>query len=199
MIDTHSVAMESRQPDSSRSTRLSQEAARWIGLGLVLLAPGLAGCSGGRSLGNPASTTEQATVVSGQVGSQLRLDGGAESVIVSAVIDPIESATYGSIPAGDRLVGVSVAVNNTSERPASGQGNRNALLVASDGRTYTPTFVTGSCYSFDDTAIPSLDPAPGQSASGCVLFAIPAEISMAAFRWFPNPNSQSNYGEWSNG
>jgi hypothetical protein len=123
--------------------------------------------------------------------------GSALSVTVTKVIDPLRDSGA-ALLAGMRAVGVKVKILNHGPDTYDSSATGDVSLIVSSG-TAVPTFApSGTCQTplrdFDNNI------APGDTASGCVTFSVPAGAKVLEVRFAPHANKAAGarYG-WSVG
>jgi Fibronectin type III domain len=103
--------------------------------------------------------------------------GDALSVTASQVVDPATAAAGSGLPdAGYRFVAVELNLSDTSGGEVEGNVNFSTTVIGSDNQTYTADFGSVSTCSNPVYGIFILP--GGDSSSGCVVFELPAAVSV---------------------
>ena len=143
----------------------------------------------------PTSTTPTTAAVA-HVGSTLSVagfNGESLDVTLAQIIDPATS-NQNAVLAGTRFVATELTIKNTSGAALTGDADNDATIVGSDGQTYTPaTFTVAECTNFD---YGQYQLAAGESANGCVTFALPTGVTAAKFKFDTSGGSLGAFGEW---
>jgi hypothetical protein len=103
------------------------------------------------------------------------------SVTLTQVIDPAQGANEFDTPDnGNRFVGAKFKIAGMSGS-YSDDANSDAVVIGSDGQSYTPDFndIAG-CTNFNAGAF---SVSPGTSATGCVAFQVPQGVTVASVQW----------------
>jgi hypothetical protein len=177
--------------------------------GSILGAAALASCGSSTSGATASSTvvtttTTPSTTTTSQppasLGGNQTLSGMGVTLVATAtsVIDPA-TAPSGAAGPGMRLVAVTLQVTNTSRVSISsdpdGDPTISATLSDSSGSSYPaePFVTVTQCTSFVHSQI---NLHPGQSETGCLVFAIPAGAKPVSFQFSPTESFGST-GTWS--
>lgn len=148
-------------------------------------------------------TTAPPTAASGKVhvGTELSLtglDGSKVAVALNLVIDPATGTdgpptdSNGSLTNSSYIATV-ITILDVGSKPIRDDANDDAALIGADGRDYTPDFdAVSQCTNFNSG---EYSIGPGEKATGCVVFALPAGVAPAKFQWTPAGFS-NDYGEW---
>lgn len=170
-------------------------------LSTVLFCAALAGCGTSAHNSTPAGNvaTNSSTTKTAHVGAMLPLGGDSQATNVQLlrVLDPAPPA-LGSVPAaGEHLVAADFAITQTRGN-LSEDVNNATTAIGSDNQIYEPSFTNVlGCKQF---AIGNLNLAAPQSASGCVAFAVPANVHIVQVAFAPSPTddsgAQSPEGQW---
>ncbi|HTW09225.1 MAG TPA: DUF4352 domain-containing protein [Acidimicrobiales bacterium] len=110
--------------------------------------------------------------------------------------DPAQGAYDMQPEAGHRFVAVLVTVTNRSQRHStSDDANNDMTLVGANDQTYMSTVESVTeCTDFDAG---EYHLAPGESATGCVAFQLPATLRFVAIKWSPGGGMLGEaFGEW---
>ncbi|KLO30006.1 hypothetical protein ABW16_06965 [Mycolicibacter heraklionensis] len=162
-----------------------------------------AACSGhtDQTSGPPSAATsgESGTATpkpAGHAGDALtltRVDGSTVTVTLEKVINPA-TVTPGPGDPGVTYVATQFTIANPGTATMNGDVNTNVWAFGSDGRRYAPDLKdVGECTNFDSGMF---HVAPGESATGCVVFALPAGVSPAKVRYAPSSGFAEGFGEW---
>jgi hypothetical protein len=124
-------------------------------------------------------------------------NGVTYTVSLKEVIDPA-NGSQNAPPAGDRFVAAVFTVTDTSRSgstsPPWNNADVNASAVGSDNQTYTFSIaLLPMCTNFSDG---SYQLGPGESATGCVAFALPTSVKVVEIKWSPSGPSGGSFGEW---
>jgi hypothetical protein len=141
------------------------------------------------SASSPAAT-HQATVA--RVGSYFDVQdfsGDAYRVTLVKVIDPARGADEFSTPDnGKRFVGAVFRVKALKGSPQDEDANNDAVIVGSNGQSYTADFDRIAGYTnFADGVI---HVAQGETITGAVTFQVPDHVKVAEIQW----GASSNFG-----
>jgi hypothetical protein len=120
------------------------------------------------------------------------------SVTASQVFDPASAASGSGLPnSGYRFVAVQVSLVNNSTEEVSDDANFATTVTGSDGQNYTADFGTVSqCTNFENGS-GFFDLASGDSTSGCVIFELPAAVTVQSIS-FSLAQGYLDTAEWSN-
>lgn len=116
--------------------------------------------------------------------------GNAVSYTVSAdtVLDPARGADEFNTPdAGNRFVGVKFTITGTGGY-AHDDSNNDAVIMGSDGQTYTPDFSTlaaGTNFNGGDFGVTD-----NRTVTGWVAFQVPKGVSVDSVQWQPGSGDQ---------
>jgi hypothetical protein len=150
--------------------------------------------------GQPASSTgttsRTASKPTGHVGDTLnltRVDGGKIDVTLTQVINP--ATVEGSKAEPDKTyVATNLTIADTGTTAIEGDANVNVSLAGSDNRSYAADLNDVSeCTNFDSGAFHL---GPGESATGCVVFALPPGVSPTKVKYVPSAGFADDSGEW---
>lgn len=144
---------------------------------------------------NTTTTTQAPTI--GSILQFTDSTAGKYTVALTKVDDPATPTdpTFGSAPAGQRIVATEFAIANNGSAVLSSDINANASIIGSDGQTYQPTFddVT-NCTNFNAGSYTIL---PQQSQNGCATFEIPNGVTIKNVQFLPDGGlSGSQVGQW---
>lgn len=167
---------------------------------LSLFALALAGmstaCSShGDSTSGPQSASAGAKPA-GHTGDALiltRADGTTVAVTLENVINPA-TVTPGAGDPGVTYVATQFKIANQGTAVMNGNANTNVSVIGSDGQRYAPDLNNvRECTNFDSGMFHI---SPDESASGCVVFALPHGVSPAKARYAPSSGFADDFGEW---
>jgi hypothetical protein len=152
----------------------------------------------------PSSSTPPTTKPSkatAHVGATLTLtgDNATAAVTLTQVINPATGADGpptddNGNPNGDTYVATLLTVKNTGTQSFQGDANSDSTLIGSNDQSYTADFDdVNECTNFNSG---SYQLGAGESATGCVVFVLPAGVTPAKFQYSPDSGFSSNFGEW---
>lgn len=122
-----------------------------------------------------------------------RVDGSTVTVTLEKVINPA-TITPGPGDPGATYIATQFTIANPGTETMNGDVNTNVWAFGSDGRRYAPDLKdVGECTNFDSGMFHI---APGESAIGCVVFAMPAGVSPTKVRYAPSSGFAEGFGEW---
>lgn len=151
-------------------------------------APPAAGTLSGSSPATPKPAGH-----TGDTLSLTRVDGSTVTVTLDKVIDPA-TITPGPGDPGISYIATQFTIANPGTATMNGDVNTNVWAFGSDGQRYAPNLKdVGECTNFDAGMFHI---APGESATGCVVFALPAGVSPAKVRYAPSSGFADGFGEW---
>ena len=169
-------------------------------LSAVLFCAALAGCGSSAHNATPANNvdTNSSTTQTAHVGAVLPLgaDDALTNVQLLKVVDPAPPAV-GSVPAaGQKLVAANFTITATRGN-FSEDVNNATTAIGSDNQIYQPSFTNIlGCKQFP---IGAVNLAAGQTASGCVAFAIPINAHIAQVDFGGDPGADDTGGQNSEG
>ncbi|MFL0181101.1 MULTISPECIES: DUF4352 domain-containing protein [unclassified Mycobacterium] len=150
--------------------------------------PAAAATSGGSDTATPKPAGHP-----GDTLTLTRVDGSTVSVTLEEVIDPA-TITPGPGDPGATYIATQFTIANPGTETMNGDVNTNVWAFGSDGRRYAPDLKdVGECTNFDSGMFHI---APGESAIGCVVFALPAGVSPTKVRYAPSSGFAEGFGEW---
>lgn len=116
------------------------------------------------------------------------------TVTLKQVIDPARAALSEKPPSGMRFVAAKFTVTDRSaSQDLTDSADDNASLVGSNNQVYSPYLATASgCTNFDNGQYRL---GPKESATGCVMFQVPAAVGVAEVKWTTN-SGFGNWGAW---
>jgi hypothetical protein len=145
-------------------------------------APTRASGTGGTSQGRPSA--RPAPPVRGVGASFTAKDGsgGAYRVRLDLILDPAPAAGRSTtLKHRTRLVGVVFTIKAVSGAVRAGNARRDAVVVASNGHTYTP--VTSPIAGYAGFRDGRVKVARHGSATGAVTFQLPAGVTVSTVKW----------------
>lgn len=161
----------------------------------------VAGCSartseGGDSASGDGSAGETTAKSAAHIGDTLdltRADGSRVAVTMLQIINPATVANGAGDPT-KVYVAAKLKLLDSGPSPIEGDVNVNVALAGSDNQMYTPDLnnVT-DCTNFEDG---QFHLAPGDSATGCVVFALPHGVTPAKIKYTPSAGFADDFGEW---
>ncbi|MEO6794684.1 MAG: hypothetical protein ABI253_01370 [Mycobacterium sp.] len=171
----------------------------------LLSAGGAAGCSGqvesaGKLATAAASGEAESTTATpkptGHLGDTLtmtRADGSTIAVTLEQVINPATVAPGPGDP-GVTYLATKLKIADPGTVAIDGDVNINVSVLGSDGQRHTPDLKdVRECTNFD-SGLFRLD--PGESATGCVVFALPRGVSPTKVKYLPSSGFAEDFGEW---
>ena len=189
--------------------------ARWILLGLaglvaLIVIISVAASGGGgvsttpsgtgataKAAGGPSSTTARSATPAG-IGSYFDVQDGSGNtyrVTLDKIIDPAQGADQFTQPDnGNRFVGAVFTILAVNGSPSNEDANSDAVIVGSNGQTYTADFDSIAGYTnFNDGQI---NVAQGDKATGAVTFQVPTGVKVTKVQWTP-AGGFGNTVQWS--
>ncbi|MEO8816431.1 MAG: hypothetical protein ABI307_14965 [Mycobacterium sp.] len=132
----------------------------------------------------------------GRLGDTLdltRADGSRVGVTLVQIINPA-SIAHGPGEPGKAYVATKMTIKDPGTATIEGDVNVNVSVVGSNDQSYTPDLnnVT-ECTNFESGAF-RLD--PGESVTGCVVFALPPGVTPARVKYVPSAGFADDFGEW---
>jgi hypothetical protein len=169
---------------------------------LALLAPA---CSTGTSseVSEPASSPSSTSSASraapkpavhlGDTVDLTRVDGGKIAVTLMQIINPATVAD-GTGDTGKTYMAAKLKIADTGPTPVEGAVNVNASVLGSDNQSYKPDFNdVAECTNFESG---TFHLGPGESSTGCVVFALPRGVTPAKVIYVPSAGFADDFGEW---
>jgi hypothetical protein len=146
--------------------------------------PSGTGATAGSGTGKASSPASPSQAAAG-VGSYFDVkdsSGHTYRVALDKVIDPAQGADEFTSPDADmRFVGTVFTITALNGSPSDEDANINAVIVGSDGQTYTADFDAIAGYTnFNDGAIQA---AQGEKTTGAVTFQVPTGVKVAKVQW----------------
>lgn len=140
----------------------------------------------------PASTPDNLTGPLGTTFTVTSTDSSGNdvsyNVTATRVLDPARGADQYTTPdIGKRFVGVQFTIAGGSGY-SHDNANSDAVILGSDGQTYTPTFDSisaGTNFNAGDFSVTA-----GQSQIGWVTFQLPRGVSVTSVQWQPGLGDQ---------
>jgi hypothetical protein len=132
------------------------------------------------------------------VGETVALTGSDDlkmSVTVTKVIDPLRGGSLDEPEAGERFVGVVVAMRNTGQTGYADSPSNGATLIYGDDEQADATVVTGGECGSDFSSDAKI--APGDRRKGCIAFQLPKTATLKKFQLTLNSGFAGQTGEWS--
>lgn len=176
------------------------------------LALVLAACSGNSTeVKEPSSTSAQGststqsvsptTPPAAHVGGTLDLTGEQDSAMAITVTKIINPATGADGPPTDdngnpngSYVAAVLTIKNTGKSALEDDANNDGSVVGSNNEIYTPALsAVTECTNFDN-GVYRLE--PGESVTGCIVFALPLKVSPSKFKYAPSSGFADDFGEW---
>jgi hypothetical protein len=122
-------------------------------------------------------------------------DGLKMGVTVTKVIDPLQGGSLDDPEAGQRFVGIVVAMRNTSQTGYADSPSNGATLVYGDDEQANATVVTGGECEGDFSSDAKI--AAGDRRKGCIAFELPRTAKLKKFQMTLNSGFADQTGEWS--
>lgn len=160
-----------------------------------------AGCSAQSvEVNEPGSTSgdgsQAASKVTGRLGDTLNLTRADDSKIAVTLLQVVNPATVANKPpdATKTYVATKLKITDSSSEAIEGDVNINVSMVGSDDQSYTADLsdVT-DCTNFESGAFHL---GAGESATGCVVFALPHGVTPARVKYTPSAGFANDFGEW---
>src|SRR5690625_1560735 len=163
-----------------------------LSISVLLSAGATTACSGkAESASGPTSseTVESATATpksTGHTGDTLtltRADGGVIAVTLEKVVNPATVAQGNGDP-GLTYIATQIKITDSGTAAIEGDVNTNVSVFASDGRSYAADLNNvDECTNFESGMF---NLGPGESASGCVVFALPHGVHPTKVKYAPS-------------
>jgi hypothetical protein len=110
--------------------------------------------------------------------------GDTYRVTLTKIIDPAQGADQFTTPdAGNRFVGAVFTIKAISGSPQDEDANSDAVLVGSNGQSYTADF--SSIAGYTNFSNGEIRVAQGESSTGAVTFQVPDGVKVAKVQWTP--------------
>ena len=145
---------------------------------------------------SPGSADHGAPKTTGHVGDTLNLTRADGTKVAVTLVEVINPATVlgGAGQSDNTYVAAKLTLVDTDEDAIEGDVNVNLAMVGSDNQTYTPDLHdTAQCTNFE---LGSFHLKAGESATGCVLFALPIGVSPTRVKYTPSAGFANDFGEW---
>ncbi|MBS9532057.1 hypothetical protein KIH27_00460 [Mycobacterium sp. M1] len=143
-----------------------------------------------------APQTAAAAKPKGHTGDSLtltRADGSTITVTLEQIISPATVTGGGGDPTKTYLA-TKLKITDPGTAAIDGDVNINVSVVGSDDQSYTADLNDVSeCTNFESGAFHL---SPGESATGCVVFALPHGVSPARVKYLPSAGFADDFGEW---
>ncbi|NDJ89529.1 hypothetical protein GWR20_10215 [Mycolicibacter kumamotonensis] len=173
-----------------------------LSTGALLSAGVLAACSGHTespkaptSIETPesSSATPKATGHTGDTLTLTRADGSTIAVTLDSVINPATVTPAGGDP-GATYIATRLKITDPGTADIDGDVNTNVSVFGSDGQRYGADLNNVSeCTNFESGMFHL---SPGESAIGCVVFALPHSVNPTKVRYAPSSGFAYDFGEW---
>lgn len=195
--------------------RKKRHLGRWILLGLiglvaliVIIAVAASGGSGvsttasgtaatAKTPGGPSPTTARSAAPAG-IGSYFDVqDASANTyrVTLDKIIDPAHGADQFTTPDnGKRFVGAVFTILAVNGSPSDEDANSDAVIVGSNGQTYTADF--SSIAGYTNFSSGQINVAKGEQTTGAVTFQLPTGVKVSKVQWTP-AGGFGNTVQWS--
>ncbi len=151
--------------------------------------------SGSTNTSSSSKSKSNAPTTAG-VGSTIDVGGSKGlAVTLNSVIDPASGADQYTTPnAGYRFVAADIKIVNNGTAAFSDDANSDVTIIGSDNQTYTADFDSVSeCTNFNSGQYTL---APGESATGCVVFQLPNTVTTAKVEFQTQSGLSTSTGEW---
>lgn len=144
-----------------------------------------------------ARPSDKSTRTTAKVGDTLMIGGNQGlAVTLAQIIDPAPPDNPYSTPdAGTRFVATKLIIVNKGQVSAQDDANNNVTVIGSDNQSYTFSIVadTSGCTNFSNGEYTL---APNASATGCVTFELPSNVTVAKVQFETNSGLSGDTGEW---
>jgi len=157
----------------------------------------------GRSLaaGHAARPAAARQKPPGRIGSPFDVQdafGDTYQVTLVKVIDPARGAgPFNSPASGTRFVGAVFLITAVRGRPKDDDANNDAVLVGSNGKTYTCDFTDIAGYGNFSGGVIQL--AQGSTTTGAVSFQVPDGVQVTDVQWSPGNGFGGATVQWAAG
>jgi hypothetical protein len=140
--------------------------------------------SGSSSTAGSASSPA-ATAAPARIGSYFDVQdssGDTYRVTLVKIIDPAQGADQFSTPdSGNRFVGAVFTIKALSGSPQNEDANSDAVLVGSNGQSYT--FDVNDIAGYTNFDNGEIHVAQGETATGAVVFQVPDGVKVSEVQW----------------
>lgn len=184
-----------------KSQQLSPLSRSIVALAVFALASaGITACSsraadGSQPVASSSATGTPARPV-GHIGDTLtltRADGSTLAVTLDEIINPATVATGDGDP-GLTYIATKFTITDPGTVDVEGSVNVNVSVSGSDGQSHPADLKNvKECTNFDSGLFHL---APGDSATGCVVFALPHGVSPTKIKYAPSAGFAEDFGEW---
>jgi hypothetical protein len=121
----------------------------------------------------------------GQIGSSFELKDGSGNlyrVTLTKVIDPAKGGNQFTVPdAGKRFVGLVFRVKALTGSPKDEDANNDAVVVGSNGQSYSADFDGIAGYTSFDHGV--IHVSQGETVTGAVTFQVPNGVTVSKVQW----------------
>jgi hypothetical protein len=142
--------------------------------------------------GTASSSSSATAPAPAKVGSYFDLQdssGNTYRVTLVKVIDPAQGADQFTTPdSGKRFVGAVFRIKAVNGSPQGEDANNDAVIVGSDGQSYTADFSDIAGYTNFANGV--IHVAQGETVTGAVTFQVPDRVKVAEVQW----GASSNFG-----
>jgi hypothetical protein len=122
-----------------------------------------------------------------------RIGDGRIAVTLVRVIDPATVSSFVAEP-GKAYAATLLTIANTGGSTIVGDANNDVSVLGSDEQTYRAALAgVAECQNFTYGGFLL---APGQSATGCVSFALPPGVTPVKVTYSPSSGLSHDVGEW---
>lgn len=123
----------------------------------------------------------------------MRIGGQQTTVTLTQIVDPA-TVPHGWGDPAKNYVATELTITNTGSTTIVGNANSDVVVVGSDGHDYRADFATVTeCTDFANGWFLL---AAGASATGCVVFGLPAGVGVARIKYMPSSGISTDVGEW---
>jgi hypothetical protein len=159
---------------------------------LSRISTGGSGVSTTPSSSSGTASTAASPAAPAKIGSSFDVQDGSGdtySVTLVKVIDPAQAADGITTPdSGKRFAGAVFRIKALSGSPQYEDANNDAVIIGSNGQTYTADFDDIAGYT--NFANGTIHVAQGETVIGAVTFQIPDGVKVAKVQW----GAASNFG-----
>jgi hypothetical protein len=148
--------------------------------GVSTTASGTSSTAGSAS--SPAATHAAAPAGIGSYFDVQDGNGDTYRITLVKIIDPAQGADQFNAPdTGKRFVGAVFTIKALSGSPQNEDANNDAVVVGSNGQTYTADLdqITG----YTNFSNGSINVAQGEITTGAVVFQVPAGVKVTRVQW----------------
>lgn len=134
--------------------------------------------------GGPTTTPSAAPAGLGSYFTVQDGSGDTYRVTLDKIIDPAKGADSFTQPDnGKRFVGAVFTITALNGSPRDESADNDAVIVGSNGQTYTSDFDTIAGYT--DFSNGQINVAQGEKATGAVTFQVPTGVKVSKVQWTP--------------